>query len=220
MEYFAGQMTVSEQIRVLKRHLDLTARLQRETHFNSTEIEYLILIYYQVLRDGNGSFMTDKQLEQIMEDAMDMTDEDMINRIFTVLKKRATTEIPIDRWIQILSLFLRGNLKEQMEYCFSIYDRQGIGKITKEIAFIFLRKAIFSNESSRTYDEDSVRDLVEVLMAKVDADRDGKISFDDYKGAVLKDPSFMQFLGPCLPQRQSVQKFLNTFTIDAKILFC
>lgn len=219
MEYFAGQITVSEQIRILKRHSNLTSKLVKATHFNSRQVEYLILLYYQILRDGNGLFMTDSQLEEIFNKSLNMTDQNILKLIFVVIKKKATTEILIEQWVGILSLFLFGTLEEHIAFCYSIYDSLGTGKISKETAFLFLRNSIYSNVISGGHDEDSVRDLIDIIMQKLDADRDGKISFEDYRSSVIKNPAFMQFLGPCLPERQDVQKFINTCIVDPNIFY-
>lgn len=53
-------------------------------------------------------------------------------------------------------------------------------------------------------------------MLKMDFDRDGKISFTDYCKAVIKNPSMMEFLGQCLPDRLAVYRMLTTFTITKK----
>lgn len=61
-------------------------------------------------------------------------------------------------------------------------------------------------------DTDSTADFVEIIMKKMDLDRDGKISFDDYRNTVKKYPVMLEFLGPCLPDQRTVYKMLCTFT--------
>lgn len=54
--------------------------------------------------------------------------------------------------------------------------------------------------------------MIEVITKKMDLDRDGKISFDDYKQTVLKQPMMLESLGTCLPSRMAAHTFITTFT--------
>lgn len=54
--------------------------------------------------------------------------------------------------------------------------------------------------------------MIEVLTKKLDLDRDGKVSFNDYKESVLNQPMLLEALGKCLPSRENVKAFLTTFT--------
>lgn len=54
--------------------------------------------------------------------------------------------------------------------------------------------------------------MIEVITKKMDLDRDGRISFNDYKQTVLKEPMMLEVLGKCLPSRLAVHAFITTFT--------
>lgn len=56
--------------------------------------------------------------------------------------------------------------------------------------------------------------MLEVITKKIDVDRDGKISFTDYKTAVLHQPMMLEALGNCLPERTAAHAFVTTFTKD------
>lgn len=56
------------------------------------------------------------------------------------------------------------------------------------------------------------QDLVDVILKKMDIDRDGKLSYNDYKTSVLKNPMLLESLGPVLPPRPFTLGFLTTFT--------
>lgn len=53
---------------------------------------------------------------------------------------------------------------------------------------------------------------METIIKKMDIDRDGRISFNDYRQSVLKDPVLLEVFGQCLPTRRDVHTFLTTFT--------
>jgi hypothetical protein len=60
------------------------------------------------------------------------------------------------------------------------------------------------------------QDLVEILLRKMDVDRDGKISYSDYETTVKKCPLMLEVLGPCFPSRKAIHTFLATYapTVD------
>lgn len=59
--------------------------------------------------------------------------------------------------------------------------------------------------------------MIEVLTKKMDIDRDGKISFQDYKQSVLRNPMLLEAFGSCLPSRHAINAFLNTFTVTPDV---
>ncbi|EEB20447.1 hypothetical protein Phum_PHUM616340 [Pediculus humanus corporis] len=59
-----------------------------------------------------------------------------------------------------------------------------------------------------------LQDLVDVILKKMDIDRDGKLSYTDYKTSVLRNPMLLESLGPVLPPRPFVLAFLTTFTTN------
>lgn len=65
-------------------------------------------------------------------------------------------------------------------------------------------------------DLDNTNDFLDIIIKKIDHDRDGKISFEDYKKTVLKNHDMLEFLGPCLPNKNTVYKMLTTFTKTRK----
>lgn len=58
--------------------------------------------------------------------------------------------------------------------------------------------------------EEGVRDLVELILRKIDVDKDGKISFDDYLQSVTAEPLLIEAFGQCLPTEAACQTFIRT----------
>lgn len=63
-----------------------------------------------------------------------------------------------------------------------------------------------------------LKDLIEIVTKKMDLDRDGKISYHDYRTSVLKNPMLLEAFGQCLPSRHAVYSFLSTFTATSPLL--
>ncbi|CAH1992370.1 unnamed protein product [Acanthoscelides obtectus] len=86
----------------------------------------------------------------------------------------------------------------------------GDGVLAREAMFYLLKSSLISM-SGEDDAEESVRDMIEVITKKIDLDRDGKISFQDYKQTVLKHPMLLEVFGQCLPGRRAIYTFSSTF---------
>lgn len=58
--------------------------------------------------------------------------------------------------------------------------------------------------------EESVKDLVDIIMRKLDKDKDGKVSLQDYKLSIAEEPLLLQAFGTCLPSDRAKETFLST----------
>ena len=48
-------------------------------------------------------------------------------------------------------------------------------------------------------EEEGVKDLIDITIKKMDYDKDGKISHQDFLMAVTQDPLMLEAFGSCLP---------------------
>lgn len=213
---FDSTLNPLEEARVLKRYDDFINKIQKQVHFSMAEVQTLIILYYKITKEERTQKqMTKDQLMEILHSTLDMTDTYMTSIVLTAVNKKSSNFISEELWLRTLSLLLRGTMEEKISFCYSVYDLQGTGKLGKEIMFTHLKYSILSS-SADVYDEESVRDLLDVIMKKMDVDRDGRISFDDYRTTVLKQPFLLQFLGPCLPERNAVNKFITTLSYEVQ----
>ncbi|KAH1021903.1 hypothetical protein HUJ04_011387 [Dendroctonus ponderosae] len=155
--------------------------------------------------------VTKVQFRDVLHCALDMTDDSLMDRVFLALDKGPSSCISMETWATAFSLFLRGTIEEKIQFCFSIYDIMGDGILARDSIFQLLRTSLVS-QSGEEDAEESARDMIEVITKKMDIDRDGKISYADYKQSVLKNPMLLEAFGQCLPSRQAIFSYLTTFT--------
>ena len=58
--------------------------------------------------------------------------------------------------------------------------------------------------------DESVKDLVEIALRKLDIDKDGKVSYLDYTTAVKADGLLLEAFGQVLPTDSAADGFLST----------
>ncbi|KAJ8979962.1 hypothetical protein NQ317_006407 [Molorchus minor] len=150
------------------------------------------------------------QFRDILHCALDMTDDTLMARIFLALDKGPSGFISMEVWISSLSLLLRGTFEEHINYCFSVYDIMGDGILSRDTMTNLLKYSIVS-QTAEDDAEETARDLIEVITKKMDIDRDGKISFNDYEQSVMKQPMLLEVFGQCLPTRTSIHTFTTTY---------
>ncbi|KAJ8961349.1 hypothetical protein NQ318_014592 [Aromia moschata] len=214
-EILDSSMDTMEETRFRKRNQNLMVKLSRKYHFNFTEVERLLLIYYKLSKESKDPRVgVDKtQFRDVLHCALDMTDDSLMDRIFLALDKGPSAFISMETWIASLSVFLRGTFEEHIHFCFSVYDIMGDGILSRDTMTNLLKNSIVSQTGDDDAEE-TARDMIEVITKKMDIDRDGKISFNDYKQSVVKQPMLLEVFGQCLPTRTDIHTFVTTFTND------
>lgn len=77
---------------------------------------------------------------EVLHNTFDIVTENMLmDRIFCVWDKSNCGLITIENWLRGLSLFLKGNMADQIGFCFAVYDLNADGFITKDEMFQLLR---------------------------------------------------------------------------------
>lgn len=209
-------MDSMEETRFKKKHSQLIQQLAKKLHFTITELESILLIYYKLQKENSDKKqnITKNQFRDVLHSGFDMTDDGLMERIFTALEKGTAAHphlVSMETWANAFSLFLRGSLEEKINHCFQVYDVMGDGMIGREGMFQLLRTSLVSQSGDEDAEE-AVKDMIEVITKKMDLDRDGKISFNDYKQSVLNQPMLLEALGQCLPSRLAVNAFLTSMT--------
>lgn len=113
-----------------------------------------------------------------------------------------------------MSIFLRGSLKQKIKYCFMVYDTAGKKVIRREQMIGLMKKFAYKHHEEDV--DEAINDLVDIIIKKMDLDKDGVISFEDYNTSVQMEPMLLECFGQCLPDRTHVFSFLMTFTDKIK----
>lgn len=187
----------------------------RKTHFNRSELTCILFIFFKITRKNGkkANYITLAQLNEILSIVFGMSDGFLMQRIHLELIGSAVSTLEAHSWIKMMNIFCRGTLDEKIVYCYNVYDPSGEG-IRRDQMMNLLRRTIFKHEVEDI--EETTKGLVDLIMRKMDTDRDGKISFGDYKSCVIKNPEMLECFGICLPDREHVFRYLVTITDRVK----
>ncbi|XP_057293994.1 calaxin-like isoform X2 [Hydractinia symbiolongicarpus] len=192
-----------------KNQAKLAEQIYKSTHFSRTEVEKLLGIFKELVPNQKNK-MDRTKFRTVLHNTFQMTDDILMDRIFRAFDQDNDSNISMEEWIHGLSVFLRGSLEEQMQYCFSVYDLNSDGYITREEMFHMLKHSLVKQPSEEDPDE-GVKDLVEITLKKMDFDHDSKLSYADFKQAVEAEPLLLEAFGPCLPDDEDVERFSCQF---------
>ena len=64
-------------------------------------------------------------------------------------------------------------------------------------------------------EDEGIKDLIEMTVKKMDYDKDGRISLEDFTKTVEEDILLLEAFGICLPSSQAGKDFLKTI-LDSK----
>ena len=95
-----------------------------------------------------------------------------------------------------MSVLLKGRNEEKLKFCFRVYDLNGDRYISKEEMYQMLKFCLVRGAEE---DEDGIKELVDLVLKKLDEDRDGRVSESDWAGAIAKESLLMEAFGQCLP---------------------
>ncbi|XP_062545597.1 calaxin isoform X2 [Armigeres subalbatus] len=204
---------------------------KRRTHFSKIEVEALCKIFRKLVTNaslnskalaannagviakaGSSTDGIDRSVfRELLHSTFDIvTEETLMERIFCAWEKGYEgLPIRLEGWILGLSTFLKGSQAEKTAFCFRVYDLNSDGYITKDEMFALLRNCLIKQPQDEDPDE-GVKDLVEIALRKLDMDKDGKVSFQDYQEAIAEEPLLLEAFGQCLPSDRSTVSFLST----------
>ncbi|XP_012529506.1 EF-hand calcium-binding domain-containing protein 1 [Monomorium pharaonis] len=203
--------------------------LKKKTKFSRVELDSLCKLYKKLTTNfnqqqvGRPTSVGRKPQSRLIVEGIDrsifrellhstfhvITEDVLIERLFCCWDREIESAIRLEPWIMGLDVFLRGNLRDKIVFCFHVYDLNNDGYITKDEIFQLLKNCLIKQPGEEDPDE-GVKDLSELALKKLDVDHDGKISFRDYETAVKEEPLLLEAFGQCLPTEESCASFLAT----------
>jgi len=199
-----------------KQQSKLGEALSKKTHFTIAEIENLLTLYRKLSDGAEIDKMDRTRFREFLHNAFDMTDDILLDRIFKYFDDDNDGFINREEWILGLSVFMKGNEEEHIQYCFDIYDLNGDGMISREEMLNMLKTSLGRQGLDEDPDE-GVKDLIDMTLKKLDKDKDGRVSFKDWSATVRQEPLMMEAFGPCLPSRRQGDVFMAKVEADATI---
>ncbi|CAC5411574.1 calaxin-like [Mytilus californianus] len=172
-------------------------------NFKKHEIEKLIYMYQELVKNSPPSYKIDRsKFRDLLHQHFEMTDDILLDRVFRAFDQDSDNYISQEEWVTGLSTFIDQSEPESViKFCFMVYDLNGDGYISREEMFQLLKYSLVK----QTHDEDSdesIKELVELILKKLDRDHDGRVSLLDFTTSVKEEPLLIEAFGTCLPSQK------------------
>ncbi|KAF8938670.1 hypothetical protein EDD21DRAFT_132980 [Dissophora ornata] len=147
----------------------------RESNFSAEEIQRLYKRFMKLDKDGSGSIDKDEFLA-----IPQIATNPLASRLIAIMDEDGGGDVDFKEFIAGLSAFSnKGNKVEKLRFAFKVYDMDRDGFISNGELFLVLKMMVGSNLK-----DNQLQQIVDKTIMEADRDMDGKISFEEFCGAV------------------------------------
>lgn len=178
------------------------------TQFSPHDIQHLLLVYKKIC----GSISDDGVVsEHEFKSNIKFANDKIADKIYKMLDVDGDSNIQFSEFVYGLNIFLPGSdVNTKIEKCFSAYDEDGSGGISKnevlEIIYMSLDGNTFMNIDKPHLDQ-LVDDLFEIYDTS--GDKEGNMSSLDFKNMVKKAPGILDAFSFDISMLPSIEDLKN-----------
>ncbi|EEB08631.1 calcineurin regulatory subunit [Schizosaccharomyces japonicus yFS275] len=150
----------------------LLENLITNSTFSGEEIERLRRRFQKIDMNLSGSIDREEFLS-----IPSIASNPLATRLFAVVDEDGGGDVDFQEFLNSLSVFsVHGNKEEKLRFAFKIYDIDRDGYISNGELFLVLKMMVGTNLR-----DDQLQQIVDKTIMEVDEDKDGKISFAEFK---------------------------------------
>ncbi|XP_066470276.1 LOW QUALITY PROTEIN: Kv channel-interacting protein 1 [Tiliqua scincoides] len=169
-------------------------QLEAQTNFTKRELQVL---YRGFKNECPSGAVNEETFKQIYAQFFPHGDASMYaHYLFNAFDTAQNGSVKFEDFVTALSILLRGSVHEKLRWTFNLYDINKDGYINKE-EMMDIVKAIYDMMGKYTYPvlkEDAPRQHVEVFFQKMDKNKDGVVTLDEFIESCQEDDNIMRSL--------------------------
>ncbi|XP_045887300.1 Kv channel-interacting protein 1 isoform X1 [Micropterus dolomieu] len=169
-------------------------QLEAQTNFSKRELQVL---YRGFKNECPSGIVNEETFKQIYSQFFPHGDASTYAHfLFNAFDSAHTGSIKFEDFVTALSILLRGSVTEKLQWTFNLYDINRDGYINKEEMTDIVR-AIYDMMGKYTYPvlkTDAPKQHVEAFFQKMDKNRDGVVTLDEFIFSCQEDENIMRSL--------------------------
>ncbi|KAI7903114.1 uncharacterized protein BX663DRAFT_434568 [Cokeromyces recurvatus] len=119
-------------------------------------------------------------------------DDVFLQRLYCAFGGDEQQSIDFSKFVDGLSIFMRGTPEEKLRLSFKLYDVDKDGFISKEeLEHVMLQLVKKKNKQNEI---EEIQRAIDCMFEDFDVDCDGKLSFEEYKLSAMKEPLIADFV--------------------------
>ncbi|KAG0300908.1 Calcineurin subunit B [Dissophora globulifera] len=147
----------------------------RDSNFTAEEIQRLYKRFMKLDKDGSGSIDKEEFLA-----IPQIATNPLASRLIAIMDEDGGGDVDFKEFIAGLSAFSnKGKKVEKLRFAFKVYDMDRDGFISNGELFLVLKMMVGTNLK-----DNQLQQIVDKTIMEADRDADGKISFEEFCGAV------------------------------------
>ncbi|KAF8974996.1 Calcineurin subunit B [Entomortierella lignicola] len=147
----------------------------RDSNFTAEEIQRLYKRFMKLDKDGSGSIDKEEFLA-----IPQIATNPLASRLIAIMDEDGGGDVDFKEFIVGLSAFSnKGKKIEKLRFAFKVYDMDRDGFISNGELFLVLKMMVGTNLK-----DNQLQQIVDKTIMEADKDMDGKISFEEFCGAV------------------------------------
>ncbi|CAF1421265.1 unnamed protein product [Adineta steineri] len=159
------------------------------------------------LENKNLDTIDRTRFRDILHNTFEMTDDILMDRVFKVFDRDNDGQVNMLEWIIGLNIYLRGTLDEKIIFAFNCYSLKGEKYITRQEIFQLLKNTMLKQPGNDEDPTESIKELVEITMKKLDKDHDSRLDDHDFAVSVREDPLLLSCFGQVFPYHKKKVDF-------------
>ncbi|ELP95067.1 calcineurin subunit B, putative [Entamoeba invadens IP1] len=152
-------------------------QMMQTTNFSESELRRLFR-RFKKLDTKSKEASTDEY-----DDLAELTSNPVLKRLLQIFNKYDNEELQFSQFVATLStLSDKGSQEAKLRFAFQVYDVDSDGFISNGELFQVLKMII-----GGSFTDEQLQQVVDKTIIEADKDRDGKISYDEFCGIILKN---------------------------------
>ncbi|KAM4748199.1 A-type potassium channel modulatory protein KCNIP1 isoform 1-T1 [Rhinophrynus dorsalis] len=169
-------------------------QLESQTNFTKRELQVL---YRGFKNECPSGVVNEETFKQIYSQFFPHGDASMYaHYLFNAFDAAKSGSVKFEDFVAALSILLRGTIHEKLRWTFNLYDINKDGYINKE-EMMDIVKAIYDMMGKYTYPilkEDAPKQHVELFFQKMDKNKDGVVTLEEFIESCQEDDNIMRSL--------------------------
>ncbi|XP_069385893.1 A-type potassium channel modulatory protein KCNIP2-like [Paralichthys olivaceus] len=167
-------------------------RLVQQTNFNKKELQVL---YRGFKNECPSGVVNEETFKSIYSQFFPQGDSSMYAHfLFEAFDTHNNGAVSFEDFVISLSIILRGSTIDKLNWAFNLYDLNKDGCITRE-EMTDIMHSIYDMMGRYTYpnmSDSAPKDHVDIFFQKMDRNKDGVVTIDEFLEACQKDDNIMQ----------------------------